>query len=92
VQTLTEALEGHNEILGKARMLANSVTAAAPDEFDAKSQRWQRGETGGRVRDWIERWEIMLDDVDLEITGPLTDIGADEHGDEIEGTPARPRD
>ena len=65
-QAVHEALEDYNEILEKARTLASSVTEAAQEEFDAKSEKWQDSDKGVQVRSWIEQWEVSLDDVDLE--------------------------
>ena len=61
-------------ILEKARALTSGVTEAAHDEFDARSERWQESNTGIKVRNWIERWEVTLDDVDLEVPEPLTEV------------------
>jgi hypothetical protein len=86
-QPVVEALENYNAILEKGRILAGSVTAAAHDEFDAKSERWQDSEKGIQVRTWIEQWEMSLDDVDLDVPEPLAEIDPDEQALEIEGAP-----
>ena len=43
-----------------------------------------------KVRSWIERWEVSLDDIDLEVPEPLAEIDPEEHAFEIEGAPAGP--
>ena len=61
---VAEAQAGYNETLEMARALANGVAETAREEFDARSDRWQDGETGTQVRSWIEQWEMSLDEVD----------------------------
>ena len=89
-QAVGEALEGYNAILEKARALASSITEPAQEQFDAKSEKWQESDKGIEVRSWIEQWELSLDDVDLELPEPLTEIDPDEHAGEIEAAPPPP--
>jgi len=42
------------------------------------------------VRIWIEQWEVSLDDIDLEVPEPLTEIDPEEHALEIEDAPLAP--
>jgi hypothetical protein len=89
-QAVGEALEGYNGILEKARTLASSITEPAQEQFDAKSEKWQESDKGIEVRSWIEQWEMSLDDVDLELPEPLTEIDANEQAEEIEAAPPNP--
>ena len=89
-QAVHEALEDHNEILEKARALASSITEAAQEAFDAKSEKWQSSDKGIEARSWIEQWEVSLDDVDLELPEPLTEIDPDDHAGQMEGAPTDP--
>jgi hypothetical protein len=91
-RAVVEAVDDYNEILEKARGLAEGITEAARDEFDARSERWGRSDTGIRVRNWIEQWEVSLDDIDLEVPEPLIEIDPDERALEIEGAPQCPTD
>ena len=45
-----------------------------------------------KVRTWIERWEMSLDDMDLEVPEPLVEIDPDEQALEIEDAPSYPSD
>ena len=56
----------------------------------AKSESWQDREHGMQVRDWIEQWEMSLDDVDLELPEPLEEIDPGEHAGAIEDAPGKP--
>jgi cell division septum initiation protein DivIVA len=91
-RAVAEALEDYNEILEKARALAGGVAEAAQDEFDARSERWRGSDEGITVRSWIEQWEMNLDDIDLEVPEPLTEINSDEHALEIGGASPGPTD
>ena len=84
------ALDDYNATLEKARALANGVTEAAQDEFDARSERWRGSDNGIKVRSWIEQWEVSLDDIDLEVPDPLTEIDPYEQAREFEGAPPGP--
>jgi cell division septum initiation protein DivIVA len=91
-QAVREALEAYNGILEKARVLADSITEAAQAEFDRKSEKWQESDKGIEVRTWIEQWEMSLDDVDLELPEPLTEIDPDEQAGVIESASGAPAD
>jgi hypothetical protein len=83
-----EALEDYNAILAKARALAGGIAEAAQDECDARSERWRQSDKGTEVRSWIEQWEVSLDDIDLDLPEPLTEIDIEQQVSEIEGPPS----
>ena len=89
-QPVVAALEDYNSILEKVRALARGVADAAQEQFDAKSERWQDSDKGVQVRTWIEEWEMSLDEIDLELPEPLTEIDPDEHASEIEDASPHP--
>ena len=89
-RAVIEAQDDYYGKLEKARTLASSVTETARDAFDARSERWQESNPGIKVRSWIEQWELSLDDIDLEVPEPLTEVDPEEHAFEIEGAPAGP--
>ena len=91
-QAVGDALEDYNGILEKARPLADIITEAAQAEFDTKFEKWQESDAGIQVRRWIEQWERSLDDVDLDLPEPLTEIDPDEHAGAIEGASPVPTD
>jgi hypothetical protein len=80
----------YNATLKVARALAAGVAETAQTQFDARSERWQDGETGIRVRSWIDEWEMTLDEVDLALPEPLEELDPDLHAGEIEDAPATP--
>ena len=89
-EAVAEAQSEYNEILETARTLAGNIAEVAQEEFDAKSERWQEGEKGQQVREWFERWEISLDDVDLDLPQPLEEIDPEVYAGELEDAPASP--
>jgi hypothetical protein len=89
---VNEALEKYNATLEKARALADDVAEAAQGAFDSKSERWRMSDEGIKVRHWIEQWELSLDELDLEVPGPLTEIDPDGQALDIEEAPAAPTD
>jgi vacuolar-type H+-ATPase subunit H len=88
IKAVTEAQGAYNETLEAARELADGIAEKARGQFEAKSERWQEGEKGQLVREWFERWEVSLDDVDLDLPEPLEEMNPEEHAAEIEGGPA----
>ena len=77
---------------GPTRALVAGVAEPAQAQFDARSERWQDGETGTRVRSWIDEWEMTLDDLDLDLPEPLEELDLDLHAGEIEDAPATPEE
>jgi hypothetical protein len=89
-QAVVEAQADYNETLEMARALATSIAETAQAQFDTKSERWQDGETGIQVRNWIEHWEMTLDEVDLDLPEPPEELDPETHAGEIEDAPATP--
>jgi hypothetical protein len=89
-RAVAEAQNAYNETLEAARTLTGNVAEAAQEEFDAKSERWQNGENGMRVRTWIEQWEMSLDDIELDLPEPQEQIDPEEHAGELEDAATRP--
>jgi hypothetical protein len=89
-KAVTKAQDAYNETLEAARSLADSIAENAREQFEAKSERWQEGEKGRQVREWFERWEVSLDDVDLDLPQPLEEIDPEDHAGVIEDAPGSP--
>jgi hypothetical protein len=85
-QAVGEEQEDYNGILEKSHACQQRHRCGSA-EIRCK---WQQGDTGIQVRCWIDQWEMDLDDVDLELPEPLTEIDPDEHGGRIEGAPPDP--
>jgi hypothetical protein len=89
-KAVAEAQNAYNETLEALRSLADGIAENAREQFEAKSERWQEGEKGQQVREWFERWEISLDDVDLDLPQPLEEIDPEVYAGELEDAPASP--
>jgi uncharacterized protein YdiU (UPF0061 family) len=89
-RALAEARADYNQTLEMARALTGNVAEAAQQEFDAKSEKWQDGEKGQQVREWIEQWEMSLHDIDLDLPEPLEEIDPEEHARDLEDATASP--
>jgi chromosome segregation ATPase len=89
-RAVAEAQTHYNEAMESARTLAGEISDPAQEQFDAKSERWQDGDAGTQVREWIEQWEMSLDDVDLDLPEPLEEIDPDEHAGALESGPSNP--
>lgn len=62
-----EAVTAYNSILEEARALVTGITEKAESAFGDKSEKWQDGDQGQEVREWIDSWDgIELDDVDYQ--------------------------
>ena len=91
-RAVADAQAGYNATLEVARALAAVIAETAQTQFDARSERWQDGETGIRVRGWIDEWEMNLDELDLDLPEPLEVLDPDLHAGEIEDAPAGPEE
>jgi hypothetical protein len=89
-QAVAEAQDAYNETLDVVRNLADGIAESAREQFDAKSNRWQNGDNGMRVQSWIEQWEMILDDIELDLPEPLEEIDPEGHAGELEDAGARP--
>lgn len=89
-RAVAEAQADYNEGVDSARTLASQISDAAQEEFDARSERWQNGDNGIRIRTWIEQWEMSFDEVDLDLPEPLEEIDPHGHAGALESGPATP--
>jgi hypothetical protein len=87
---VAEAQADYNKTLEMARVLAEDIAEDAQKEFDAKSERWQISERGEQVREWIEQWELGLEEVELALPELLDEIDPEEHAVELDDAMASP--
>jgi hypothetical protein len=90
-EAVADAQADYNALVELARNLTSEIADAAQDKFDAKSQKWQDSDQGVQVRLWIERWQVGLDDVELDLPEWLEEIDPEEHAGQLEagvGNPA----
>lgn len=88
--TVQMTLEEYNETLGEARGFIEDIANQMQSDFGDKSEKWQEGERGQAVQEWITAWEqTSLDDIELDFPDEL-DFPAPSHADDIEALPASP--
>jgi hypothetical protein len=87
---VANAQADYNVLVELARNLTSEISEAAQDKFDAKSQRWQDSDHGVQVRLWIERWQVDLDDVHLDLPEWLEEIDPEEHAGQLEAGVGKP--
>ena len=58
-------------------------------EYDDKSEKWQEGEKGTAVRDWIDTFEIDFMDIDVEVPNDISEAECDEL-ETLEGVETEP--
>lgn len=76
-EPVKESLEKLNELLEEAREFKEDVYSRLDGEYDGKSEKWQEGDRGQGVRQWIEQWsEASFDAIELETP---EDIELDEN-------------
>lgn len=77
------ALESYNEVVGETRGFVEDIASTADGQFDDKSEKWQEGDKGQQVREWIDAWQNEPFE-DVEITFPeeleLPDEESDHDG------------
>jgi F0F1-type ATP synthase membrane subunit b/b' len=81
IDQMNDALADYNSTLGEARQFVADIVSQAEEDFSDKPERWQEGERGEIVREWIDEWEqAQLDDIELPELEPVA-IDAEDHGD-----------
>ena len=61
------AIQRYNEALENARTWATNLGEEMQGEFDDKSEKWQEGDRGQEVQEWIDQYkDLQLDDVKLD--------------------------
>lgn len=90
LSTLNSAVVEYNELLGNARTIIEDARDAAQGEYDDKSERWQEGERGEAVQEWLNELEgLELDDMELYEVEPLANFDP-AHSNALEELPTEP--
>jgi len=72
-----EALNDYNGALSDARDFVERVKDEFTSAFDEKSEKWQEGDSGTAVNEWINSFDsVELDDAELEAPEPLEEVEA----------------
>lgn len=96
-EVLVEAIGGYNAGLEAARNAVADLQNVAQSEFDAKSNRWQQGERGEAVQDWIGEFENVASDLDDIEPDEPTELDIDSfiaanHAELLRGIAAAPEE
>ena len=89
ISTFNERLEEQRSILDDATNDCNGAMQGVADylerikdrltgEYDDKSEKWQEGEKGTTVRDWIDTFDIDFMDIDVEVPNDISEAECDE--------------
>jgi hypothetical protein len=69
--SLREALDAYNQAQADVRTFIEETHQSLEDEFSDKSEKWQDGERGQAVREFIDEWQQVAGDItDVEIEEP----------------------
>jgi hypothetical protein len=79
---LAIATNSYNEAVRAAAEWVQEATAKWRREYDAKSERWQDGDAGTTVSNWLDEWEGFEPD-EFEMSDPLA-------SDELSNLPNEP--
>jgi hypothetical protein len=77
---LLAALESYNEVIEETRGFVEDIASAADGQFDDKSEKWQEGDKGQQVREWIDAWQNEPFDA-IELSFPEELALEDEESD-----------
>jgi hypothetical protein len=76
-EELNEAFRAYNETVGGAAGFRDAIVAQAEKNFSNKSEKWQEGDRGSKVQEWISSWnDLDLDELEapeieeIEVPGP----------------------
>jgi chromosome segregation ATPase len=67
--TLQESIDAYNEAAESIRAQLRDIQSEREDEFADRSEKWQEGENGEKVREWIDNLETeaeRIEDVSLD--------------------------
>jgi len=72
-----EAVNEYNAIVSEANEFQQTVAGDAQSEFDEKTEKWQEGEVGQSVSEFISLWEEELEELTIDRPDDLEDPGTD---------------
>lgn len=77
---LRQAVEDYNNLLFDARAFVEEFVAEMQTEFEDKSERWQDGDRGQAVAEWISDLENSADFEDIDFKEPQEiELDAPDH-------------
>lgn len=65
------AAEKLNETLRDADSFREQVHAEMEEYFEERSEKWQTSEEGEKFSAWLDSWEALIDEVELEEPVPI---------------------
>jgi hypothetical protein len=54
---LDAALTAYNEAIEQAKQWVKETADSIRREYESKSERWQEGQTGQAVSEWLDAWD-----------------------------------
>lgn len=75
---VNEAIGKYNAVVAEAKQFVEDVHSQAEQDFGERSEKWQEGEKGQQVQEWITSWESLASDLDDLEERELEELDSDE--------------
>lgn len=59
------AIEEYNEVASKANEFVGKIQEEQQQYFDDREEKWKESDTGKSYQDWMNAWEIEVEEIDL---------------------------
>jgi ABC-type transporter Mla subunit MlaD len=83
-QGIDEKVCAYNELVQEANGWIEETSSDFQNQFDEKSERWQESEKGDLAADYINSFEIVLEEVEMPTLEPAEEPDITEPAEEIE--------
>lgn len=60
-----------NAAIEEAEELRDEIHTAMEEYYDARSEKWQEGETGEDYKEWMDEWETEFETVECDVSSNL---------------------
>lgn len=91
-ERINGAIDTYNGVLADAHSFIEDISQEAQSEFDDKSERWQEGDRGSEVQEWIESLDNACSEMEeleqFAFETPSIDLA--DHADLINQLPNEP--
>ena len=88
-KVLETAIESYNEVVQSAEEFREDIHSVQEEFFGNKAERWQEGEKGESYSQWMETWDVALEEVEFEEPAVI-ELEGDDPADLIRDLPASP--
>lgn len=63
---ISQIVQSYNDVASEANAFVEEVKNAQQEYYDERSEKWQESDRGSEYQDWMNEWDIEIEEVEVE--------------------------